>query len=544
MRRFLRLLKIFRVATKHRLYHLVDYERLPNALKALFLPLLLLPKPKVERGHRIRQALEELGPIFIKFGQIISTRRDLLPDDIAEQLSELQDNVRPFDGMAAKIIIEKSLGVTIEEHFLDFNTKPLASASIAQVHEAKLRNGTEVVVKVIRPHIKKVIQQDLRLLFTLAHFLERYVPDGKRLHPIKVVKDYQDTLLDELDLQREAANTSQLRRNFKNSPLLYVPEVYWDYVSRNVMVMEKISGIPITDIAALEAQGTNMKLLAERGVEIFFTQVFKHNFFHADMHPGNIFVSHSHPERPQYIAIDCAIIGILSEDDLYYLAKNLIAVFRRDYHAVAKLHVECGWIPKDSKVGDFEAAIRSVCEPIFERPLSEISFGHILLYLFQTARRFNMEVQPSLVLLQKTLINIEGLGRQLYPELDLWTTAHPFMESWLKERYALKRVLTAIKDQAPEWLDGLPQMPNLVKDAISQVRNLEQLTQTINQAIQAIQAQERRGNERWRRTMVGVILLVVAFISLEPNLLARLEQISTLSWFFIVLALYLLVLRR
>ncbi len=544
MFRLLRLFKIFRVIAKYRLDHLAEYDRLPTALKILFYPFTLLPKPKLSRGQRIRRTLEELGPVFVKFGQILSTRRDLLPKDIADELAELQDNVPPFDGEVAKSIIEAALHAPIETHFRDFHIKPLASASIAQVHEAKLLDGTEVVVKVIRPGILKTIQQDIRLLFSLAKFVQRYVPDGKRLHPIEVVEDYQNTILDELDLQREAANTSQLHRNFKGSPLLYVPEVYWDFVTRNVMVVEKIYGIPITDVDALIAQGTDMKLLAERGVEIFFTQVFKHNFFHADMHPGNIFVSTKHPQRPQYIAIDCAIIGTLSEADRYYLAKNLLAVFRRDYHAVAQLHVECGWIPKNAKVGDFESAIRSVCEPIFDKPLKEISFGHILLYLFQTARRFNMEVQPSLVLLQKTMLNIEGLGRQLYPELDLWTTAHPFMEEWLKERYAISGVVQSLKDQAPEWLEGLPQMPNLVREAVMQVKNLEQLNPTITNAVLALQEQERRSNERWRSTFLGAMFIAIAIVGIEPGLMAKLQGIPTFSWIFIGMGVYLIALRR
>jgi len=402
---------------------------------------------------RVRRALEDLGPIFVKFGQILSTRRDLLPDDLAVELARLQDRVPPFPGAQAKAIIERAWGCPVDQVLDAFDPVPLASASIAQVHTGRLKDGTEVVVKVLRPGIDRTIRQDLGLLYTLARLAERYWKDGRRLRPVDVVREYEKTIIDELDLQREAANATQLRRNWLGSEMLYVPEVYWGWTRPTVMVMERIYGTPVGDLPRLKAQGVSMPLLGERGVEIFFTQVFRDNFFHADMHPGNVFVEPS----GRYIAIDFGIVGTLTTEDQRYLAENLLAFFDRDYRRVAELHVESGWVPAGTRVDEFESAIRTVCEPIFEKPLAEISFGHFLLRLFQTARRFNMEIQPQLVLLQKTLLNIEGLGRQLYPELDLWTTAKPFMERWMQERIGalglLRRTghnLIAVADQIPE----------------------------------------------------------------------------------------------
>ncbi|KZY95030.1 ubiquinone biosynthesis regulatory protein kinase UbiB, partial [Oleiphilus sp. HI0073] len=394
------------------------------------------PRPKLHGSERLRLALEELGPIFIKFGQLLSTRKDLLSEAFAIELKKLQDQVPPFDQKTSVALIEKGLKRPISEVFARFDEEVMASASIAQVHSAQLPNGQEVIIKVIRPSIEKTIRQDISLMKLMAYVLEHYWSEGKRLKPQQIVADYERTIFDELDLQREAANASQLRRNFLDSELIYIPEVYWDFCNEHVLVMERIYGIPVADIEALKANNTNLQVLAERGVEIFFTQVFRDSFFHADMHPGNIFVSHKNPESPQYIAVDFGIVGMLSEEDQNYLARNLLAFFNRDYREVAQLHVNSGWVPADTHVEEFEAAIRTVCEPIFERPLSEISFGQFLLRLFQTARRFNMEVQPQLVLLQKTLINIEGLGRELYPELDLWSTAKPFLEKWMRDRLA------------------------------------------------------------------------------------------------------------
>ena len=464
MSRIKRLGTIVKVIARYRLDDFFDREKLPLSARILLKTTRLLPEPKGSQGYRLRKALEDLGPIFIKFGQLLSTRPDLIPPDICAELDHLQDNVAPFSSAEFTAIVEVALGKPVDELFLKFDREPLASASVAQVHAAVLQDGREVVVKAIRPNIEKVIEQDIKLLFTLARWVEANTLDGKRLRPVEIVRDYRHTIFDELNLQREAANASLLRRNFENSPLMYVPEIHWDYTNEQVMVAERIYATPVTDVETLQSQKTDFKVLAERGVEIFFTQVFEHNFFHADMHPGNIFVDASQPQSPRYLAVDCAIMGTLTQADQYYLARNLLAIFRRDYRQVAELHVMSGWVPPETSIGDFTAAIRTVCEPIFERPLEEISFGQLLVSLFKTARRFNMEVQPSLVLLQKTLLNIEGLGRQLYPALDLWATAHPYLERWLKERYQPNTLVEQLKRHGPEWLEQFPQVPQMILD--------------------------------------------------------------------------------
>lgn len=471
-----RLYLIIRVFLSYGLDELIPKTRLA-------LPLLLWRKclfwmPNIHKdqplGARLRLALEQLGPVWIKFGQMMSTRRDLFPPHIADQLAMLQDRVPPFDGAQALKLIEQSLGASIDSQFDNFDIVPLASASIAQVHTATLKeNGREVVIKVIRPDILPVIKADMKLIYRLARWVPRLLPDGRRLRPQEVVADYEKTLLDELNLLREAANAIQLRRNFDQSRMLYVPEIYSDYCSENMLVMERIYGIPISDMATLEQHGVNMKLLAERGVQVFFTQVFRDSFFHADMHPGNIFVSYEHPEDPQYIGIDCGIVGSLNKEDKRYLAENFIAFFNRDYRKVAELHVDSGWVPADTNVEDFEFAIRTVCEPIFEKPLAEISFGHVLLNLFNTARRFNMEVQPQLVLLQKTLLYVEGVGRQLYPQLDLWKTAKPFLENWIKDQIGIPAIVRALKEKAPYWAEKLPELPELFYDSLRQHKHLQ-----------------------------------------------------------------------
>ncbi len=421
---------------------------------------------KASRGRRIRLALESLGPIFVKFGQTLSTRRDLLPPDIADELALLQDRVPPFPFSQVDQLLFQAYGAAYRSHFTELSVKPLASASIAQVHTARLNDGSEVIVKIVRPGIKKLIARDIDLLFFLARFAQRYWPDGRRLRPVEVVAEFERSLLDELDLRQEAANASQLRRNFAGSHQLYVPAIYWDYCQENVLVMERIYGIRIGDIAELNAHKVNLKVLAERGVQIFFTQVFQHSFFHADMHPGNIFVSAAQPESPQYIAIDFGIMGSLTASDQRYLAENMLAFFNRDYRRVAELHVASGWVPVNTRVDEFEAAIRTVCEPIFQRPLQDISFGQTLLRLFQTAQRFNMEVQPQLILLQKTLFNIEGLGRQLYPSLDLWTTGKPHLERWLKQQLGPRAFIRKLRSNAPYWLEKLPELPELIYDVL------------------------------------------------------------------------------
>jgi len=453
----LRLIHINLVLLKHGLDEVILATHLFRPIRFLIYlsPWYWFRRDRSPYPVRIRRALEDLGPIFVKFGQILSTRRDLLPDDLAKELTKLQDRVPPFPGDKARLIIEKAFGMPVGELLEEFDETPLASASIAQVHTARLKDGKQVVVKVLRPGIEKTIRRDVDLLFTIARLAERYWKDGRRLHPVEVVQEYEKTIFDELDLMREAANASQLRRNFLNSEILYVPEIYWDLTRKNVLVMERISGTPVGDLDALRAQGISMKLLGERGVEIFFTQVFKYNFFHADMHPGNIFVS----PNGRYIAVDFGIMGTLTEADKRYLAENLLAFFNRDYRRVAQLHVESGWVPRHTRVEEFESAIRTVSEPIFEKPLSEISFGHFLLRLFQTARRFDMEVQPQLVLLQKTLLNIEGLGRQLYPELDLWTTAKPFLERWMSEQIGRRAFIKKLKTNLPTITEHLPDLP-------------------------------------------------------------------------------------
>ncbi|CAD5105768.1 ubiquinone biosynthesis regulatory protein kinase UbiB [Zestomonas carbonaria] len=493
-----RLLTIQSVVIRYRLDDLLFGLPLPWWLAAtrFLLPWRWLPRRQLQlsRGESLRLALQDLGPIFIKFGQLLSTRRDLLPPDIADELAKLQDQVPPFDPERSVALIEEQLGAKVNSLFAHFDSQPLASASVAQVHAAQLRSGEEVVVKVIRPGLKPVIRADLAWLFLLARLAERISTEARRLHPVEVVSDYEKTIYDELDLLREAANASQLRRNFDGSPLLYVPQVYWDLCRPKVLVMERIYGVPVTDMESLADQRTNLKMLAERGVEIFFTQVFRDSFFHADMHPGNIFVSTRTPWSPQYIAIDCGIVGSLTPEDQDYLARNLIAFFKRDYRKVAQLHIDSGWVPAGTRVNDFEAAIRTVCEPIFERPLKDISFGQLLLRLFQTARRFNMEIQPQLVLLQKTLLNIEGLGRQLYPDLDLWSTAAPFLERWMRERVSPRQLLGNLQSQ----VEQVPHLAHMTRDL------LERLSQP---HLEDPQPPRARPRDTWLLRLSGALLL-------------------------------------
>lgn len=502
----LRLLHINFVLVRHGLDEIILATHLfrPVRFVLYLLPWNWFRQNREPRGVRIRQALEELGPIFVKFGQILSTRRDLLPDDLAIEFAKLQDNVPPFPGAVARLLIEEAYDQPLNKVFGSFDEEPLASASIAQVHTATLLDGREVIVKVVRPGIAKAIQRDIALLKVIADLAERYWSEGPRLRPREVVEDYERTIMDELDLMREAANASQLRRNFHNSPMLYVPEVFWPQTRRNVMVMERIRGTPISDIEGLRRQGIDLKRLSERGVEIFFTQVFTHNFFHADMHPGNIFVA---PEG-RYIAVDFGIVGTLTTEDQHYLAGNLLAFFNRDYRKVAELHVQSGWVPKDTRIDQFESAIRSVCEPIFERPLKDISFGRLLLHLFQTARRFNTQVQPQLVLLQKTLLNVEGLGRQLYPELDLWQTAKPFLERWMSEHIGGRAFLNKIRDHGPQWIAKLPEVPDLVFEMLERIRDDRIRVQWRAEQIDSLQETLQRNHRRLFLGGAGSALLV------------------------------------
>ena len=420
----------------------------------------------IDRGIAIRQTLETLGPLFVKFGQALSTRPDLIPEDIAKELEKLRDRVPPFSSDLVLDIIEKTYRKPVGEIFADFDIEPLAAASIAQVHAATLKTGEQVVVKIRRPDVEKTIGKDIAILKIMAKWAQKYMPQAKRLKPCEVVKEFENHLADELDFRREAANASQLRRNFINSPMLYVPEVYWDYVHTNILVIERIDGIPVSDVNELKKHQVDFKLLAERGIEIFFTQVFRDCFFHADMHPGNIFVSKQHGYNPQYICVDFGIMGTLNQSDKYYLAQNLLAFFNRDYQTVAELHISSAWIPKHVRVEDFAAAIRVVCEPIFEKPLKDISFASLILQLFNVARRFHLEVQPQLVLLQKTLLAVEGLGRQLYPDLDLWTTAKPFLENWVKQQIGPKAFIKHMKANLPFFVEQLPYMPKLMHEVL------------------------------------------------------------------------------
>ena len=466
LRVVVRLLEIQRVLLRH---GLDDYVRATHLYRPLRFLFFLSPgiwferRRRASRGERLRLALQELGPIFVKFGQAVSTRRDLLPTDIADELAKLQDRVPPFPGSVARQLVEVAYGKSVNEVFSQFEETPLAAASIAQVHVARLPNGQEVIVKVLRPDMRGVIERDLEVLHALADLAQRYWPEGRRLRPREIVGEYQKTILDELDLMREAANASQLKRNFAGSELLYVPEVHWDYCRAEVMVMERIHGVPISDLASLRAAGTNIAQLAENGVRIFFTQVFRHNFFHADMHPGNIFVLIADPARPRYAAVDFGIVGSLDPRDQHYLAENFLAVFDRDYRRVAQLHLESGWVPPGTRVDEMESAVRTVCEPIFDRPLKDISFGRILLRLFEISRRFNMQIQPQLILLQKTLLNVEGLGRDLYPDLDIWNTASPILREWMRERTSVGALVRSLRAQAPELMSAARNLPLLLQ---------------------------------------------------------------------------------
>jgi len=459
----LRMIRIQRVLMRHGLDEIITATHFLRPLRFLFY---LFPRAKdvsEPLGKRIRMALIELGPIFVKFGQAVSTRRDLLSPDIADELAELQDRVPPFPADEAIAILDEAYGQSVDEVFSRFDREPFAAASIAQVHTAALQDGTEVIVKLLRPGVRELIDRDLDVLYALAGLADRYWGTGKRLRPLEVVAEYEKTIVDELDLLREGANTAQLKRNFDGSDLLYVPEVYWDYCRPQVLVQERIYGIPISDMKTLRDAGTNIQVLAENGVEIFFTQVFRHNFFHADMHPGNIFVTIDDPEKPKYAAVDFGIVGTLSPTDQKYLAGNFLAFFDRDYHRIAKLHLDSGWVPPDTRIDELESAVRSVCEPIFNKPLSEISFAQVMIRLFETARRFNMEIQPQLILLQKTLFNIEGLGRELYPQLDLWKTAHPILRQWMSEQIGGKAALEHLKEDLPQIRDALRQLPGVIR---------------------------------------------------------------------------------
>ena len=513
------MLRIVRVLVRHGLDEFVFTLHLfrPYRFVLFLFPGYWFRDRNVPRGQRLREALEELGPVFVKFGQAVSTRPDLIPADIAVELTRLQDDVLPFPGDEAREVIERALDAPLSQHFASFDVQPLASASVAQVHGATLQDSTEVVVKVLRPGIEKVIEQDLQLLYQLARLAQRHWPNARRLRPLEVVDDYDKTIHDELDMMREGANASQLRSNFLDSELIYVPQIYWDHSCREVLVMERIEGIPIRDIDAIRAAGIDVRKLAHNGVEIFFTQAFRDGFFHADMHPGNIFVS----PQGQYRAVDFGIMGTLAEADKRYLAENLLAFFNRDYRAVAMAHLRAGWVPATTRPEEFEAAVRTVCEPIFARPISEISFGHLVIRLFQVARRFDMPVQPQLVLLQKTLLNIEGLGRQLYPELDLWETAKPFLERWMREQVGPRALARALRRELPTVLPLLPELPGLVHELLRRQRDGQLVINTgSDNAEQLARDLKHRTRQRDGLMLGGGLLLGAMVLFLGSEVLA------------------------
>ena len=479
----------------------------------------------VTRGERLRLALVELGPIFVKFGQALSTRRDLLPPAIADELAKLQDRVPPFDGAIAIASIEKAFGRTLEDIFGSFEPKPLAAASIAQVHVATLKSGGEVIVKILRPGMREIIDLDLEVLEYLAKLADEYWGESRRLRPVELVREYRKTILDELDLLREAGNASQLKRNFAGSPLLYVPEVYWDYCRVDVMVMERIHGVIVNDLDELRRQGANIPKLAENGVEIFFTQVFRDNFFHADMHPGNIFVQLDDPQNPRYAAVDFGIVGTLQARDQHYLAENFLAFFSRDYARIAALHVESGWVPRGTRVDELESAVRTVCEPIFNKPLKEISFAQVLLRLFETARRFDMQVQPQLILLQKTLFNVEGLGRQLYPDLDLWRTAQPYLRKWRRERMSPSALLRRARTQLPDVLVALQQVPQLFQTVVRDATDGQLRLQVQDSSASKLRDAMRRGDSRRDTAIAAAVLWLSGLIWLAFS-----AQLAWLGW--------------
>jgi ubiquinone biosynthesis protein len=534
-----RLLEIQRVLVRHGLDEFVKATHLYRPLRFLYY---LQPSTWAERrrggsrGERLRLALEELGPIYIKFGQALSTRRDLIPADIADELAKLQDRVPPFDGALAKATIEKSLGAKVDDLFATFDDRPLAAASIAQVHAATLKDGREVVVKVLRPGMRERIDRDIEVMYALASLVARYVPDAARLRPVEVVREYDKTIHDELDLLREAANAKQIRRNFAGSELLYVPEVHFDLCRVEVLVMERIRGVPISDMKTLRERNVNIRRLAEHGVEIFFTQMLRHNFFHADMHPGNIFVQIEDPENPKYAAVDFGIVGTLDPKDLNYLAGNFLAFFDRDWRRVAELHVESGWVPKDTRVDELEGAVRTVCEPIFEKPISEISFGFVLLRLFEVARRFRMEVQPQLVLLQKTLLNIEGLGRELYPQLDLWVTAQPLLREWYKERLSPRAILKEWRRQAPELIQALRTAPLLVTRVVQDAQHREYLLRSDVPRLDELRVEMRDNAARRDRTIlacaVGIGAVLWIGLGAEPRWLGFVGFLAA-AWLYL-----------
>lgn len=506
-----RLLKIFILIMQHALNRQIVGRRQKRLRILTYLNPYSLKSHK-NRGEKIRCSLESMGPIYVKFGQLLSTRGDLVSEDIISELEKLQDNVKPFSSDLAIDIVQTTLKKNIHELYAEFDREPLASASIAQVHAARLHSGEAVIVKIVRPNIEKLIKHDIAALRFVANLVEKYWKQGKRLRPMAIVREFEKTLYDELDLVREAANASQLKRNFEGSAMMYVPGIHWSHTAEPVMTMERIYGVRISDVGTLKAHGVNLKKLAEYGVEIFFTQVFRDSFFHADMHPGNLFVDISDPENPSYLGVDFGIMGTLAPVDQMYLAENILAFLNRDYQRIAQLHIDSAWVDINTRVDEFESAIRTVCEPIFEKPLSEISFGELLLKLFQTAERFHMVVQPQLFLLQKTLFYIESLGRKLYPDLDLWETAKPFMTKWMHEQKGAKAL---VKAATKDWRDNTEkffQLPSLAFNVLSEM-NYQQRLQAQNQIVQP----SRKGKIRSFLLGIGVSFLGVGLFALNTT---------------------------
>jgi len=514
MSRFLRGVAILWVALRHGLDELVLSRSSRPWVRVLTRWVTVGRRLDSPRGQRLREALQQLGPIFVKFGQVLSTRRDLMPADIADELALLQDRVPPFDPAIAVATIERSFKKPIGDIFVSFERTPVASASIAQVHFAVLRDRDgrerEVAVKVLRPGMLAAIEKDLALMRMVAGWVSRLSTDGRRLKPREVVREFDNYLHDELDLVREAANAAQLRRNMAGLDLVLIPEVFWDWCHSDVLVMERMKGVPISQIAELRDAGVDIARLARDGVTIFFTQVFRDGFFHADMYPGNIMVSTAPETFGRYISLDFGIVGSLTAVDKEYLAQNFTAFFRRDYKRVAELHIESGWVPRDTRVNELEGAIRAVCEPYFDRPLKEISLGMVLLRLFQTSRRFQVEIQPQLVLLQKTLLNIEGLGRQLDPELDLWSTAKPFLERWMREQLGPRRLWRELQAEAPHYAKILPELPRLLHGWLRQP-----LQQGESQALQELLTEQRRTNRLLQRLLYAGLGFVLGLIVVQ-----------------------------